>query len=145
MEPRLRNVGSGGSKLVTESETPKWVIVANIKSHERGGIEPEKLYKGTKVFRPRTKVYLGLFFAGMGTSSHVIGLSRNRRRFANCVVNIELLENVRPKLEYSEPKLKTLGDLDCMFFDDERKAQAHADMIAASIEHWIARSRAKSA
>jgi hypothetical protein len=144
MIPVLQQVSSHGSTLVPEIKTPIWVVVANIKGHERGGMDPEKRYQGTKVFSAKTKICMGLFYGGMGISSHVIGLSRNRRRLANCVVNLEMLEDVRPKLEYSRQKLTTLRELECMFFDSEDEAKAHADRIISCIEYILAKAQAKS-
>jgi hypothetical protein len=141
IEPVLIKTSSFGSTLELRIKAPVWVVVGNIKGHKRGGVDPQKRYSGTRVFSPKTKVYLGQYYAGMGLSSHVIGLSRNRRSLANCVIDIEMLENIRPKLEYSVHRLKALQELESMFFLSEAEAQAHANWVLSSIEHNLARAQ----
>lgn len=97
----------------------------------RGGPDPDRNYRGTPNFSPRTKLYLGEVYWGASLHAHVIGLRRGSRRYVNCVVNIGLLTDIREKLIYSPSVLAVLQRLNGQT-SEELEPIAE---IAASLRH----------
>ncbi len=117
-----------------EATETAWTVVANVITSERGGRDPTCRYTGTPVFRAGAKVYFGQVFWGAAVDSHVIGRARNSRKFVNCVVGLDLLENVRPQLVYAPSTIRQLIDLDASILVDRESAQEMADCISRAIE-----------
>lgn len=85
-----------------------WVIVANIVEYERGGPDPEKVYRGTKIYAPGTKVYIGSRDGGRFENFGVLGLNRVSKKLTVSMVNISVLDNLRSKVIYNEKILQKL-------------------------------------
>jgi hypothetical protein len=106
-----------------ESSLLGWVVCANISGYLHGGVNPEKFYQGTRMFSPRTKVYIGHVYWGMGGEKlHTIGLRRISRNFVNCAIAIEYLENLRVKPIYSQKLWSKLTSLEASLFEEHDKA-----------------------
>lgn len=85
-----------------------WVIVANIVKHERRGPDPNLTYRGTKIFAPGAKVYVGSMDGGMFTNFGVLGQNRVSKKLSSSMVNIRVLENLRSKVIYDRKVLQKL-------------------------------------
>jgi hypothetical protein len=83
---------------------PLWTLVANIKQEISYGQGKLQNRKGTKQFRPGTKVYIIDWYAGMCEAITVIGLSRDTKKLITLVIRAEWVENLRVKLCYN-PKI----------------------------------------
>lgn len=89
-------------KMTHEKENePIWAVIANIVSERKFGPEGKEIKYGTKVFRPKTKVYIIGWHPGMCESIIVIGLARNPRKFVTITIRADWVENLRVKLVYN--------------------------------------------
>jgi hypothetical protein len=107
-----------------------WALCANISDHLRGGVEPEKFYQGTRMFSPKTRVYLGHCYWGPGGEAiHVVGLRRVSRDWVNCVIPNEVLDNLRIASIYSSTLWARLERLEALQFRDKLTAEAELTLI----------------
>jgi len=113
---------------------PSWTVAANILPDERGGRDPGQKYTGTPIFRAGAKVFIGEVYWGRADSSHVIGIGRGSHKLVNCVVRLDLLRNIRPKLVYSLPTVRQLMDLDCAILPDLEAAEGLAARLKREID-----------
>ena len=115
---------------------PLWAVVANMTSELRNGKEAGRQYTGTPVFSAGAKLHLGEVYWGMLDNLHVIGQGRNSRKLVNCVVDFNLLVDVRPKLIYSPSRLKSLQHLNAFLVEDSETAEAFAKRVVGIIQ-WL--------
>lgn len=91
-------------ELTTEKEIkPIWTVVANVVIERQFGPQGKETNFGTKLFSPKTKIYIIDWFPGMCQSVIVVGLSRRPKKFIKTIVRVDMIENFRVKLCF-EPK-----------------------------------------
>lgn len=89
------------SKAIEEDEDFIWCIIANVVDLHYLG-EEKQIRKGTKHFRPESKVYCIPGFGGLGHERiKVLGKPRNQNRLINVVIQFSLLKNYRLAKTYS--------------------------------------------
>ena len=109
-----------------EGQLLAWVVVANLIEDERNGQEPGKRYRGTPVFAPKAKLYLGEVYSGGLETAHFAGRNRTSGRLSNCVINFRLADNFRVQAIYSPSLHSKLNRLGIKFFSDYEGAQKRA-------------------
>jgi hypothetical protein len=90
------------------SDLGPWAIVANIVKHDRGGPDPSRAYRGTRVFSPGAKIYIGSMDGGAFSNFGVLGQNRVSKKLSTCMVDIKTLENLRSKVIYDKKVLQKL-------------------------------------
>ena len=87
-----------------------WCITGNIVDHRYHGEEKE-LKRGTKHFRPGTKVYCIPEFPGTAHDTiRVIGLSRKPKRIISVIIRTKHVKNFRLKKVYSPTEFDRISD-----------------------------------
>ena len=89
----------------------KYCLVGNIVQEREYG-ENHEIVKGTKAFRPGTKVYVSPMFCGDGGENrYVIGLSRHKK-YIKIVTEIKFIENFRFQKVYKPVVLKLMNEIE---------------------------------
>lgn len=103
-------MNSTNSKEAEVQPEAYWTAVGNI-IRERpfgpGGIETRI---GTKHFTPGAKVYIIDWYAGMCERIVVVGLNRKSKKFIRLVIDVKVVENLRPKLCYTPAAIKKIKE-----------------------------------
>lgn len=127
---------SDDSGVPPASPDAVWTMIANMRGGLRGGADPNRLYTGTRLFSPGTRLYLGEVYWGMADSAHVVGRAKDTKKLVNCVVKLALLEKARPKRVYSPSTIHLLRKLDATLYETQADAARAAERIARTIE-WL--------
>jgi hypothetical protein len=125
---------SDDNRVPPGSPDPVWTVIANMRGELRGGADPNRLYTGTRLFSPGTRLYLGEVYWGMVDSAHVVGRAKDTKKLVNCVVKLALLEKARPKLVYSPSTIHLLRKLEATLYETQADAALGAERIAHAIE-----------
>jgi len=86
----------------------RWNVIANIVRRPRAGVDPEKIYFGTKVYAPGAKIHMVGWIAGVRDKFAVLGVNRKSKRNTLSIIDIRLIENFRVKFLYSPDIIKRL-------------------------------------
>lgn len=103
-------------------------MIANVVDERPAGEGGERTARGTKHFRPGTKVYVFGLYAGMCDSVVVVGRHRGSNRYVRMTIKAHYLTEFRPKVVHSPG---VLGLMDycppgCVVITDEEDAKAWA-------------------
>ena len=110
-----------------------WTVIANIRPIERAGQKPNKVYKGTPIFRPNAKIYACEQVWGTCDAGEFIGMNRVSRKLSKAAVDYYAVHNCRTKPIYSESLLASLHWLEACTFKIRTEAEAFCDRLAARI------------
>lgn len=113
-----------------------WTAVANVVAERPYGPGGLELRTGTKHFRPDAKVYIIDWFPGMCDAVTVIGHHRKSNQLMKLVVQVNTLEQFRPKLCYSPGAGRLIQE----HFADEggphRLTKAFAEQLCQVLPTW---------
>jgi hypothetical protein len=87
-----------------------WTAVANIVRERPFGPGGAEIRIGTKHFAPGAKVYIIDWYAGMCERIIVVGLHRKSKKFIRLVIDVKVVENLRPKLCYNPAAIRKIKD-----------------------------------
>lgn len=87
-----------------------WTVVANIVEERLYGPSGNEIRKGTKQFRPRAKVYIIDWYAGVCEDIIVVGQARKSRRFIKIVIRATWVEDLRVKLCYNPQVIEKIKE-----------------------------------
>lgn len=112
-----------------------WTALGNI-VRERpfgpGGLETRL---GTKHFAPGAKVYIIDWYAGMAERVIVIGQHRKSKKLIRLVIDVKLLETLRPKVCYSPAVIQKIKE----HYSPERLShltREFAETICQTLPYW---------
>ncbi|MBD2768954.1 hypothetical protein IC235_13765 [Hymenobacter sp. BT664] len=112
-----------------------WTAVANIIRERPYGSGGADIRRGTKHFAPGAKVYIIDWYAGMCERIIVVGLHRKSKKYIRLVIDVKLVENVRPKLCYTPAVIKKIKE----YYTPSRRewlTQEFAERICKTIPYW---------
>lgn len=123
-------------------ETPEsyWTAVGNIIREQPYGPGGTEIRYGTKHFAPGAKVYIIDWFAGTCSRIVVIGLHRKSKKIVRLIIDVKLVENLRPKLCYNPAAIKKIKE----HYSPTRikwLTEEFAEAICKTIPYWQAELR----
>jgi hypothetical protein len=129
-----------------ESEAPAapiesyWTAVGNIIRERPYGPGGAEIRLGTKHFAPGAKVYVIDWFAGTCARVTVIGLHRKSKKYIRLVIDVKLVETLRPKLCYTPAVIKKIHE----HYSPTRikwLTKEFAETLCKTIPYWQAELR----
>ena len=120
-----------------------WTAVGNIVQERPYGPGGAETRLGTKHFAPGAKVYIIDWYAGGCERIVVTGLHRKSKKFIRLVIDVKLVQNLRPKLCYTPAVIKKIKE----HYSPERLqylTQEFAGTICKTLPHWQAELRKES-
>lgn len=111
---------------------PVWCVVANIVGEHQFGPGGEETRRGTRLFRPNTKVHCfpRQYWAGPDFRLKVIGLHRGSRELISVIIRRDYLTNFRTKLVYQPGLVDRLSG----FCDGTMDSKNAAESLRSSLE-----------
>jgi hypothetical protein len=130
------------SALSSATEAPEcyWTAVGNIIQERPYGPGGAEIRLGTKHFAPGAKVYIIDWFAGTCARIVVIGLHRKSKKLIRLVIDVKLVENLRPKLCYNPTVIKKIHE----HYSPTRikwLTKEFAETICKTVPYWQAELR----
>jgi len=128
--------------LSSATEIPEcyWTAVGNIIRERPYGPGGTEIRLGTKHFAPGAKVYVIDWFAGTCARVTVIGLHRKSKKYIRLVIDVKLVENLRPKLCYAPAVIKKIHE----HYSPTRikwLTKEFAETLCKTIPYWQAELR----
>jgi hypothetical protein len=133
----MNSIESEDSSVPCESY---WTVVGNIIRERPYGPGGAEIRVGTKHFTPGAKVYIIDWFAGTCARVVVVGLHRKSKKNIRLVIDVKLVENLRPKLCYTPAVSKKIRE----HYSPTRikwLTKEFAETICKTIPYWQAELR----